>query len=1497
MEARSVDNRAGASIAAAGALTLGVAEQLDNLGRIDSGARLDFSQSTARVNNGGQIFAAGAMRLAALSFNNDGGRVATLKQSGADIALAGGSLSNRGGSMQADRDIAFALAEGLDNSKGTIQAGRDVGIAAAGAFDNSAGLVEASDAASRLQVRAGSLANIGGRIVNVGVGAASVGAAGELLNSGTIAGNGALAVAAATLRNSAGAGIAAGAGLALDVGQRLDNQGDISSRAELGFAQATAQVNNSGNIVAGGKASLLAGSFNNDGGHVATVRGSDADLTLAAHSLSNRGGSMLADGAASLALAGALDNTGGTVQAQRALALAAGGALDNGGGNIEAALANATLALRAGSIANSGGRIVNVGGGHASVAADGALDNGGLVAGNGTLDVAAQSLLNRAGATIASGQALDLALGQRLDNLGAIHSGATLDFSQTTAQVNNSGQIVSAGKASIAAGVFNNDGGQLLTLKDSGAAIALRSASMSNRGGSVIASGDAGLDIAGAFDNSHGTLQAGKDLAVAAGGALNNSAGLLEAASAASSLSVQAGAIDNTAGRIVNVGAGAATVGARTSLLNSGTIAGNGALALAAATLDNQAGGSIASAGDLLLDVGQGLANAGAVSSGGRLDFAQATAQVANRGTMVSAGRATLLAGAFNNDGGQIATARNGGADITLSSASLSNRGGSMLASGGAAFNVAGAVDNSGGTLQAGDKLSLAAAGTLSNNGGVVEALAAGATLDLRVGALDNGSGRIVNVGHGVTRVASQTGLSNHGTIAGNGSLELSGQTLLNGAGGKLAGAGSVELAFGQRLDNRGSVSSGGTLNFNQSGASFNNNGSMVAGGQASFAAASFNNDGGSIATATGSGAAIGVRAQSVSNVGGKILASGDAKLDSGGAFDNSRGTVQAGGDLRLNAAGVLSNDGGALEALGGASALRLQASSIDNGGGRIVNVGSADTTLLADSAITSGGIAANGKLELRAQTLQNRSGGSIAAVGDMELAIAAQLDNAGAISGAAGVRFDQAAARLNNSGQILAGGAATIAADSVNNDGGQIATAKDSAADLLLTSKDLSNRGGKIVADGKAVLALAGKLDNAGGTIQSGQGLHLDVAGALGNDGGVIAAVGAAAALSVTAQRIDNGTGRIVNLGVGDTLVAGKTELNNNGTIGGNGKLKLSAPTLRNGAGGSIAAGLAMELAVTTLLDNQGKINSAGTLSFKQAGASLNNSGKIVSGGHAEIAVKQINNNGGTLATGADAQADLALRTEQLSNEGGHITTGRDLSVTTKAMQGIGELFGGRDLALSMDGDYTQAGGQQFRANRNLSLSVSGDIVNQAKFEAVGQLTLSGRNVTNNAGAVMQGDKVVVKAAGNLGNAGEIKGTTSVELSSGGTIDNSNAVVGGKLDMTAQNLNNSGAAALLGASGAEMRLNVAGQINNTAGATIYSAGSLTVAGGAGGGAAGLVNNVSSTIEAAKGPDPERGQPQQHPRERHPGQGADLGGDQGDGAAELVPPRRQPQSL
>ncbi|MBV6325845.1 hypothetical protein KVP70_33680, partial [Duganella sp. HSC-15S17] len=88
-------------------------------------------------------------------------------------------------------------------------------------------------------------------------------------------------------------------------------------------------------------------------------------------------------------------------------------------------------------------------------------------------------------------------------------------------------------------------GGQIATLKDSGASIVIASQSMSNQGGSVLASGDAKLAVAGAVNNARGTIQAQRDLQLTAGGALNNASGVIEAVTAASSLTLQASTIDN----------------------------------------------------------------------------------------------------------------------------------------------------------------------------------------------------------------------------------------------------------------------------------------------------------------------------------------------------------------------------------------------------------------------------------------------------------------------------------------------------------------------------------------------------------------------------------------------------------------------------------------------------------------------------------------------------------------------------------------------------------------------------------------------------------------------------------------------------------------------------------------------------------------------------------------------------------------------------------------
>ena len=78
---------------------------------------------------------------------------------------------------------------------------------------------------------------------------------------------------------------------------------------------------------------------------------------------------------------------------------------------------------------------------------------------------------------------------------------------------------------------------------------------------------------------------------------------------------------------------------------------------------------------------------------------------------------------------------------------------------------------------------------------------------------------------------------------------------------------------------------------------------------------------------------------------------------------------------------------------------------------------------------------------------------------------------------------------------------------------------------------------------------------------------------------------------------------------------------------------------------------------------------------------------------------------------------------------------------MTTRSLTAMVELFGGRDLSLSMDRDFVQgSGGQLLHANRDLSLSVAGSITNTATFGAAGTLTLSGQQINNQAGATLQG-------------------------------------------------------------------------------------------------------------------------------------------------------------
>ncbi|MBB3121280.1 two-partner secretion domain-containing protein [Pseudoduganella violacea] len=1449
--AQTARNEQGATIAADGAMRLSVHGQLDNAGLINTQASLSMAEAGVTLNNSGQISAAGKVQLDGRHLNNDGGLIASAKGGGADLLLGGESLSNRQGKILADGQLGASFTGAVQNENGAMQGISGVALTAGGALGNKAGVIEAAGAGAALDVKARSITNETGRIVNVGSGAASVSAQEQLLNSGMVTGNGSLQVAAAALDNKMGAILASAGKMELAIGQRMDNAGTVNSKSTLTLSGPAASVSNGGQIVADGALAMRVDRLVNDGGQIATAKNSGADVSLQAQELSNRKGSIVADGSATLALSGGMENSQGLLQAVRDLKLTAAGAVVNNAGVMEATGAASTLQLQAGALESLDGRIVNVGSGDSKVSAEQSLVNSGLIGGNGALALAAGKLDNRSGGSISAATGMEMTVREAMLNAGLITSGGGFTLSAAGAGVGNSGQIVSGAKATLAAAALDNSGGKIVTLRDSGSAIALNAASIVNRNGQILADGGASLTVAGALDNSQGTLQAMHGLRISSGGLLSNIGGVIESSDAVNTLVLQAQAIDNGTGRIVNVGTGDTSISAQDYVRSNGLIAGNGQLSVQAQTLQQQAAGVLSGVGDVELGISQKLDNAGAISSGGQLRLDQAAAGVRNSGNMSARGPVLLHAADVSNDGGQIATLKGGGAHIVLDTGSLSNQGGNILADGNANVSASGNLNNNTGKLQAQGALTASAGATLSNNAGLIEIAGGAATLTVQGQAIVNAGGRIVNAGSGHTSLDAQTSLNNSGAIAGNGSLQIGAASLQNAAPGMISAGGALELAVRQQLDNLGgAISSGGTLNFNQAGASFSNSGKLISAAQATVIANTVNNDGGQIATVNNSGADIVLRGQSVSNRGGKVVADGRASLDSGSGLDNSGGTIHAGRDLDVAVASTLSNHGGTLEAAGAAARLDLRAVQIANGSGRIVNAGSGDTSVSSQGEISSSGqIAGNGQLILTAQSLRNQAGGSIGAGRDLELLVGQQLENQGKIDSNGKLNFNQAGASFSNSGQIASGGEATLIVASINNNGGKISTVKGSGADITLTGA-FSNQGGSVLADGKGVYTVSGVLDNSKGTLQAGKDLQLSVSGALANAGGVIETLDTASTLTIGAEAIDNGTGRISNVGTGDTTLTSKGAISSNGAIAANGKLILDGKSLDNQAAGSIAAGKDLDLLLTEKLDNKGKINSGGTLSLKQANATFTNSGQVFAGGKAVIEARNVNNAGGQLGTATGSGADLTLTSQQLNNQDGRIATDRDLSVSTHTVQNAGEMFGGRDLALSMDGDYTQtSGSQRFHSNRDLSLTVTGNITNTATFEAAGKLSLSGNQVTNQAGASIQAQDLVLNAKGNIGNAGEINGQGKLELNSGATLDNTGGIVGGTVKVTVQNLNNTGNAALIGATN-DLALGVTGTLNNTDTATLYSSGNLKIDGN--GGSTALVNNDSSTIEAGR---------------------------------------------
>ncbi|WP_430504635.1 hemagglutinin repeat-containing protein [Ralstonia pseudosolanacearum] len=942
----------------------------------------------------GQLVQTGASDLSIQlpgQLDNTGGRIAT---NSANLSLGAQTLVNTGGRIEHAGTGTLAMNVGtLSGARGVIGTNGALQLTA-----QSATLDGGQTSADTLQIRAGTLSNRSGQISQTGMGGASIQASASLDNTGgLITANGPnLTLEAPTFVNTDGRVAHAGTGTLAITGTTVDGaRGTISGNGAL---------------------TLNAQSVTLDGGQ--TTAG---NLTIDAATLSNRSGQLLqtGTGAASVQATERFDNTGGRL-----------------------ATNGSDLTLGAATLTNVDGRIEHAGTGALAITAttlDGAR---GTIASNGTLALRAQTATLDGAQTTAERLQVDTAvLSNRSGQLVQTGSGAA-SVRATTLLDNTGGTLAGNGDLAIGAGRLVNQGGTLQAAGASGLAIAA-TGQIDNSAQGKIGAGGAATIAAASLSNAGGTLTAGDALQVQASGAVDNTQGVL---AANRDVSVNAASVANAGGRIGSVQGSTAVVASQGGVSNAGgrveaaqalTLSGNGiantdgVVAGQDVRLDSRAQafdntrGTVAARGLLDVQSGQLTNDAGMLQAAGALTIDTHGQTLLNThsgttGGILGQDKVTLHSGNLDNSAGFIGA--NG--DLSATAAQITNAQGGQISGAKAIALTSTGLDNRGGTIQGmGNVTADAGSGAVDNSGSLMRS---GATLDVRAGSVINTGTQGANQGlegQNVALTADQ--ISNQGgAIRADKALTLTGSGALNNAQGLISSAQNLQV----QDRNSGSKTQSVT----------NTGGTLIAGKSLGVDSAGLSGD-------------------------GRILSQGDLSLNLAGDFTNT-GELQANGNATVKTSGTLTNQSG----LKAGSTLTVSAGNIDNTASGEISAGT--TNLTATGTLTNRGLIDGGNTNIDAGTLNNLGTGRI--YGD-HVAIQAgtvnnDVENGTAATIAARNRLDLGAQTLNNrehalifsGGDMAIGGAldgnrvATGSAATVNNNSASI----ESLGSLALAANRINN-------------------------------------------------------------------------------------------------------------------------------------------------------------------------------------------------------------------------------------------------------------------------------------------------------------------------------------------------------------------------------------------------------------------------------------------------------
>ncbi|MHB9799637.1 two-partner secretion domain-containing protein [Pseudomonas sp. MT3] len=913
--------------------------------------------------------------------------------------------------------------------------------------------------------------------------------------------------------------------------------------------------------------------------------------------------------------------------------------------------------------------------------------------------------------------------------------------------------------------------------------------------------------------------------------------------------------------------AGAAELNANGTLTNQGQLAAGSRIQLSAAQLANTS----------ILEAGVNPDN----SRNAQGDVAISAQNLRNSGSVLASRNLDINAsGTLDNQGGALK-----GATTRVGAANLDNRQGRLLASD--QLNLSAArLDNRNGQAVA-NRLQVSG-GALDNRLGL---FSAEQSLDFTLDSLDN-SGKGTLVSNGTLQARVQHTLDNQadGLLSAKGALGVQAGNLDN-RGGLVVGDAGVTLS-GASLNNSalGVISSLGDLKIDVDQLDNSQGGALDSGAALRLTASQVNNAQGSV-NAKGD---LQAKADSVSQQGGELLAQGALNLEAGQLDNRNGGLIAANNGVSVKGTDLL-NQGGEISSR---AKVAVRAASLDNGAGKVIGDAGLDLQVQR-IANRAGTLAGRDGLSITGQSLDNSQGGRVNSQNSLWLQLAGALDNSangallsqgsltlntgsldnrgGAVS-SAGLLFSRLAGALDNSGgKLLSDGSIDLGGADLNNAGGLLSAAGDirlqgakldnsqkgrivtDAAIHLATAQLDNSQGGSLSARGVIDGQIAGLDQHGGGQLIGQGGVDLDLqGGALNNAGGLLGSPGQLVlrnvvsldnrggeissdrAFALTTGTLLNQDGKILS---GDrlTLTSGALNNSNAGVLSGTNGLSVSAASLDNSQGGTLASRGDLLVRSQGALDNHGDGALVASGQLDVGSASLNNQGGLLSAtGDLLLATGSTDNRDGRLL----AQGRLDASTADLDNRDGVISgaLGLDLGAGNvlngaSATGKPGGLITSQGALTLRGGKLESTGGGEISAKGDLHLIVAQLIQRQAALIGEGKVTLDLGNgaqrgdFDNRGGLLSATGALQINGLGNLDNrGGEISASQGFALTASGQLDNGDSgriISAGQLELNAGALRNVSQGLLSGWQG--LLVNAASLDNSSSGTLSSRDGALTL--------------------------------------------------------------------